>query len=101
MLFLDEPTTGLDPTSRQKVWDTVRELLGDGVTVLLTTQYLEEADALADTIVVIDHGQGHRGRHPERTERGKPERPGRDHPQSIRIRARWPRSHRSSAIRWR
>src|SRR5271165_897177 len=57
VLFLDEPTTGLDPTSRQKVWDTVRELLGDGVTVLLTTQYLEEADALADTIVVIDHGR--------------------------------------------
>ena len=57
VLFLDEPTTGLDPTSRQRVWDTVRELLGDGVTVLLTTQYLEEADALADTIVVIDHGR--------------------------------------------
>jgi ABC-2 type transport system ATP-binding protein len=57
VLFLDEPTTGLDPTSRQKVWDAVRELLGDGVTVLLTTQYLEEADALADTIVVIDHGR--------------------------------------------
>ncbi len=57
VLFLDEPTTGLDPTSRQRVWETVRELLGDGVTVLLTTQYLEEADALADTIVVIDHGR--------------------------------------------
>ncbi len=57
VLFLDEPTTGLDPTSRQKVWDTIRELLGDGVTVLLTTQYLEEADALADNIVVIDHGR--------------------------------------------
>jgi daunorubicin resistance ABC transporter ATP-binding subunit len=57
VLFLDEPTTGLDPTSRQRVWDTIRELLGDGVTVLLTTQYLEEADALADAIVVIDHGR--------------------------------------------
>ena len=57
VLFLDEPTTGLDPTSRQQMWDAVRELLGDGVTVLLTTQYLEEADALADTIVVIDHGR--------------------------------------------
>jgi ABC-2 type transport system ATP-binding protein len=57
VLFLDEPTTGLDPTSRQRVWDTVRELLADGVTVLLTTQYLEEADALADAIVVIDHGR--------------------------------------------
>jgi ABC-2 type transport system ATP-binding protein len=57
VLFLDEPTTGLDPTSRQRVWDTVRELLAEGVTVLLTTQYLEEADALADSIVVIDHGK--------------------------------------------
>jgi ABC-2 type transport system ATP-binding protein len=57
VLFLDEPTTGLDPTSRQRVWDTLRELLGEGVTVLLTTQYLEEADALADNIVVIDHGK--------------------------------------------
>ncbi len=57
VLFLDEPTTGLDPTSRQRVWDTVRELVTDGVTVLLTTQDLEEADALADAIVVIDHGR--------------------------------------------
>jgi ABC-2 type transport system ATP-binding protein len=57
VLFLDEPTTGLDPTSRQRVWDAVRRLLDDGVTVLLTTQYLEEADALADQIVVIDHGR--------------------------------------------
>jgi ABC-2 type transport system ATP-binding protein len=57
VLFLDEPTTGLDPTSRQRVWDVVRELLGQGVTVLLTTQYLEEADALADRIVVVDHGR--------------------------------------------
>jgi ABC-2 type transport system ATP-binding protein len=57
VLFLDEPTTGLDPTSRQRVWDVVRELIGEGVTVLLTTQYLEEADALADRIVVVDHGR--------------------------------------------
>ncbi len=57
VLFLDEPTTGLDPTSRQRVWDAIRELLGEGVTVLLTTQYLEEADALANRIVVVDHGQ--------------------------------------------
>ncbi len=53
---LDEPTTGLDPTSRQRVWMVIRSLVQDGVTVLLTTQYLEEADALADQIVVIDHG---------------------------------------------
>ena len=57
VLFLDEPTTGLDPTSRQRVWDAVRELLVEGVTVLLTTQYLDEADALADRIVVVDHGR--------------------------------------------
>src|SRR6202167_560764 len=57
VLFLDEPTTGLDPTSRLRVWDAIRELLGEGVTVLLTTQYLDEADALADRIVVIDHGR--------------------------------------------
>jgi ABC-2 type transport system ATP-binding protein len=57
VLFLDEPTTGLDPTSRQRVWSVVRELVTEGVTVLLTTQYLDEADALADRIVVIDHGR--------------------------------------------
>ncbi len=57
VLFLDEPTTGLDPTSRQRVWDVIRELVGEGVTVLLTTQYLEEADTLADEIIVIDHGR--------------------------------------------
>ena len=57
VLFLDEPTTGLDPVSRQRVWGAVRELTADGVTVLLTTQYLDEADVLADRIVVIDHGR--------------------------------------------
>ncbi len=57
VLFLDEPTTGLDPTSRQRVWEAIRELLREGVTVLLTTQYLEEADALANRIVVVDHGR--------------------------------------------
>jgi ABC-2 type transport system ATP-binding protein len=57
VLFLDEPTTGLDPTSRQRVWEAIRELLGEGVTVLLTTQYLEEADELANRIVVVDHGR--------------------------------------------
>jgi ABC-2 type transport system ATP-binding protein len=57
VLFLDEPTTGLDPTSRQRVWETIRELLGEGVTVLLTTQYLDEADELAHRIVVVDHGR--------------------------------------------
>jgi ABC-2 type transport system ATP-binding protein len=57
LLVLDEPTTGLDPRSRQVVWTTVRELVAEGITLLLTTQYLEEADALADRIVLIDHGR--------------------------------------------
>lgn len=57
VLFLDEPTTGLDPVSRRQVWEVVSELTGSGATLLLTTQYLEEADALADRIVVINHGQ--------------------------------------------
>ncbi len=56
VLFLDEPTTGLDPSSRSDVWGMIRGLIADGVTVLLTTQYLEEADQLAHDIVVIDHG---------------------------------------------
>ena len=56
LLFLDEPTTGLDPRSRNQVWSIVRALATDGTTVLLTTQYLEEADQLADRIAVIDHG---------------------------------------------
>jgi ABC-2 type transport system ATP-binding protein len=57
VLVLDEPTTGLDPRSRQKVWEIVRELRSSGVTVLLTTQYLEEVDKLGDHIVVIDQGR--------------------------------------------
>ena len=57
VLFLDEPTTGLDPRSRNQVWDTVRKLVADGTTVLLTTQYLDEADQLADRISVVDTGR--------------------------------------------
>ncbi len=57
ILFLDEPTTGLDARARIAMWDTIRELVSDGTTLLLTTQYLEEADELADQIVVIDHGR--------------------------------------------
>jgi ABC-2 type transport system ATP-binding protein len=57
VLFLDEPTTGLDPRSRLGMWSVIRELVSAGTTLLLTTQYLEEADELADEIVVIDHGQ--------------------------------------------
>ncbi|MDH6131196.1 ABC-2 type transport system ATP-binding protein [Kitasatospora sp. MAA4] len=57
VLFLDEPTTGLDPRSRGEIWDAVRELTYGGSTVLLTTQYLDEADRLADTVMVLDHGR--------------------------------------------
>ena len=57
LLILDEPTTGLDPRSRLGMWDVIRDLVRDGVTLLLTTQYLEEADELADMIAVVDHGK--------------------------------------------
>jgi ABC-2 type transport system ATP-binding protein len=57
LLFLDEPTTGLDPRSRIGMWDVIRGLVREGTTLLLTTQYLEEADELADTIAVVDHGR--------------------------------------------
>ncbi|MBN2623876.1 MAG: ATP-binding cassette domain-containing protein [Acidimicrobiales bacterium] len=57
VLFLDEPTTGLDPRSRTDLWGVIRDLVGQGTTLLLTTQYLEEADQLADDILVIDHGR--------------------------------------------
>jgi ABC-2 type transport system ATP-binding protein len=57
VIFLDEPTTGLDPRSRNGMWEVIQDLVYDGTTVLLTTQYLEEADRLADQIVVVDHGK--------------------------------------------
>ncbi|MFI9510622.1 ATP-binding cassette domain-containing protein [Nocardia sp. NPDC052566] len=57
LLFLDEPTTGLDPRTRAQMWETIRRLVREGATVLLTTQYLDEADQLADRIAVIDHGR--------------------------------------------
>src|SRR5260370_39168666 len=57
LIFLDEPTTGLDPRSRQTMWQIIRELVSEGVTILLTTQYLEEADHLADRIAMLDHGR--------------------------------------------
>jgi ABC-2 type transport system ATP-binding protein len=57
VLFLDEPTTGLDPRSRNELWDLLRDLVAGGTTLVLTTQYLEEADQLADAIVVLDHGR--------------------------------------------
>ncbi|MGC7102142.1 ATP-binding cassette domain-containing protein [Amycolatopsis lurida] len=69
VLYLDEPTTGLDPHSRNEVWDAVRALVADGVTVLLTTQYLEEADQLADRITVFDHGTVVAGGRPDELKR--------------------------------
>jgi ABC-2 type transport system ATP-binding protein len=57
LMFLDEPTTGLDPRSRNQVWDIIRALVAEGTTILLCTQYLDEADQLADGIAVIDHGK--------------------------------------------
>ena len=57
LIFLDEPTTGLDPRTRNQMWDTIRQLVSKGSTILLTTQYLDEADQLADRIAVIDHGK--------------------------------------------
>jgi ABC-2 type transport system ATP-binding protein len=57
IIFLDEPTTGLDPRSRRTMWEIIRELVADGVTVFLTTQYLDEADQLADRIAVLDQGR--------------------------------------------
>ncbi len=57
VIFLDEPTTGLDPRSRRQMWDGIRDLAAAGVTILLTTQYLDEADELADRIAVLDHGR--------------------------------------------
>jgi ABC-2 type transport system ATP-binding protein len=57
VVFLDEPTTGLDPGARRTMWQAIRDLVADGVTILLTTQYLEEADELADRIALLDHGK--------------------------------------------
>ncbi len=57
IIFLDEPTTGLDPRSRRTMWQIIRDLVGGGVMIFLTTQYLEEADELADRIAVLDHGR--------------------------------------------
>ena len=65
VIFLDEPTTGLDPMGRLEMWEVIGDLVAGGATLLLTTQYLEEADRLADKIVVIDHGAGDRPAAPQ------------------------------------
>ena len=80
IVFLDEPTTGLDPRGRHAMWQIIRGLAADGVTILLTTQYLEEADQLADRIAVLDHGVLRRRRQP-RAAQGP--RPRRAHPPAI------------------
>ena len=68
VLFLDEPTTGLDPRSRVELWGVLRDLVRDGTTLFLTTQYLDEADQLADRIVVVDHGRIIAAGHPARAQ---------------------------------
>ena len=94
VLFLDEPTTGLDPTSRLRMWEVIRELVADGATLLLTTQYLEEADELADRIVVIDHGRVIAEGTSAGAEGGDRRRPPRRSP--------WPRPHpRRPGTPWR
>ena len=99
VLFLDEPTTGLDPQARARMWDEIRLLRAGGTTVFLTTHYLEEADALADRLAIIDHGVDRRRRHGRR-----PEAPGgrrrRDARRQRRDRAR-PRSRPAPAVRAR
>ncbi len=104
LLILDEPTTGLDPRSRLGMWDVIRELVRGGATLLLTTQYLEEADELADTIAVVDHGKIiARGTADElkaqiggeRIEVDRP-RPGRDPTRTRAARRRVRRRHRRS-----
>jgi ABC-2 type transport system ATP-binding protein len=72
IIFLDEPTTGLDPRSRRMMWQTIRELVADGVTIFLTTQNLDEADELADQIAVLDHGKVVASGSPEELKRSIP-----------------------------
>src|SRR5215470_18164753 len=72
IIFLDEPTTGLDPRSRRTMWQIIRELAASGITILLTTQYLDEADELADRIAVLDHGQVVAAGSPEELKRSIP-----------------------------
>ena len=79
VIFLDEPTTGLDPEGRLEVWKTIKKLAGAGTTILLTTQYLDEAEQLADRIAILHNGQNHRRRNPRRTQSAPAARKGRIH----------------------
>ena len=84
LIFLDEPTTGLDPRSRRTMWDVIGELVADGVTIFLTTQYLDEADRLADLIAILDGGPDRCSRQPGRAQAAPARRP---HPTAVRRRS--------------
>ena len=116
IVFLDEPTTGLDPRSRAEMWDIVRELVAAGTTILLTTQYLEEADELADRIAVLDRGTIVADGTPselkrlipggriqlefeDHARRGRRVRPPRRHPRRHRAHARRPSDGQFASIR--
>ena len=94
VIFLDEPTTGLDPQARIEVWQTIKELAKSGTTVLLTTQYLDEAEQLADRIAILHKGTHHPERHPRRTQAAAPARQGRIRREAALPRGRLPRPRR-------
>ena len=94
VIFLDEPTTGLDPQARIEVWQTVKELAEHGTTVLLTTQYLDEAEHLADRIAILHQGRIIVERHPRRAQAAAPARQGRVRREAADPRGRLPRHRR-------
>ena len=94
VIFLDEPTTGLDPEARIEVWQAVKELAEHGTTVLLTTQYLDEAEQLADRIAILHEGRIIVERHPRRTQAAAPARQGRVRREAADPRGRLPRPRR-------
>ena len=94
VVFLDEPTTGLDPEARLEVWQAVRDLAASGTTVLLTTQYLDEAEQLADRIAILHDGPDHRERHPGRAQGAAAAGEGRVRREAAHPRGRLPRPRR-------